>query len=123
MVVQYVDQLCSIMEGEESFEQYSPGIRLKEPRVRKAASLLTHIVLFHGSKDYSIPCEARLDHPSTNLGQYASTFYLKTGFFLFFFCSKTFAEALQGVEVKTDLIVYDGKTHTDLFLQVNKYSA
>ena len=55
------------MEGEESFEQYSPGIRLKEPRVRKAASLLTHIVLFHGSEDYSIPCEARLDHPSTNL--------------------------------------------------------
>uniref|UniRef100_A0A0D3CN87 protein-S-isoprenylcysteine alpha-carbonyl methylesterase n=1 Tax=Brassica oleracea var. oleracea TaxID=109376 RepID=A0A0D3CN87_BRAOL len=78
-----------IMEGEESFEQYSPGTRLKEPRVRKAASLLTHIVLFHGSEDYSIPCEA----------------------------SKTFAEALQGVEVKTDLIVYNGKTHTDLFLQ------
>ncbi|KAJ4892707.1 putative isoprenylcysteine alpha-carbonyl methylesterase ICMEL2 [Raphanus sativus] len=85
----YRSIFLSIMEGEESFEQYSPGIRLKEPRVRKAASLLTHIVLFHGSKDYSIPCEA----------------------------SKTFAEALQGVEVKTDLIVYDGKTHTDLFLQ------
>ncbi|KAG5399260.1 hypothetical protein IGI04_021074 [Brassica rapa subsp. trilocularis] len=85
----YRSIFLSIMEGEESFEQYSPGIRLKEPRVRKAASLLTHIVLFHGSEDYSIPCEA----------------------------SKTFAEALQGVEVKTDLIIYNGKTHTDLFLQ------
>ncbi|KAF3611989.1 hypothetical protein DY000_02051639 [Brassica cretica] len=85
----YRSIFLSIMEGEESFEQYSPGTRLKEPRVRKAASLLTHIVLFHGSEDYSIPCEA----------------------------SKTFAEALQGVEVKTDLIVYNGKTHTDLFLQ------
>ncbi|CAH8313461.1 unnamed protein product [Eruca vesicaria subsp. sativa] len=85
----YRSIFLSIMEGEESFEQFSPSIRLKEPRVRKAASLLTHIVLFHGSEDYSIPSEA----------------------------SKTFAEALQGVEVKTDLIVYNGKTHTDLFLQ------
>ncbi|KAF2556319.1 hypothetical protein F2Q68_00018443 [Brassica cretica] len=85
----YRSIFLSIMEGEESFEQYSPGIRLKEPRVRKAASLLTHIVLFHGSEDYSDTGEA----------------------------SKTFAEALQGVEVKTDLIIYNGKTHTDLFLQ------
>ncbi|KAF3583544.1 hypothetical protein F2Q69_00032550 [Brassica cretica] len=84
----YRSIFLSITEGEESFEQYSPGIRLKEPRVRKAASLLTHIVLFHGSEDYS-----------------------DTG------NDKTFAEALQGVEVKTDLIIYNGKTHTDLFLQ------
>uniref|UniRef100_A0A0D3CN90 protein-S-isoprenylcysteine alpha-carbonyl methylesterase n=1 Tax=Brassica oleracea var. oleracea TaxID=109376 RepID=A0A0D3CN90_BRAOL len=84
----YRSIFLSIMEGEESFEQYSSGIRLKEPRVRKAASLLTHIVLFHGSEDYS-----------------------DTG------NDKTFAEALQGVEVKTDLIIYNGKTHTDLFLQ------
>ncbi|CAA7038582.1 unnamed protein product [Microthlaspi erraticum] len=85
----YRSIFLSIMEGEESFEKFSPGVRLKEPRVRKAASLLPHIVLFHGSHDHSIPPEA----------------------------SKSFAEALRGVEVKTDVIVYDGKTHTDLFLQ------
>lgn len=55
------------MEGEESLEQFSPGVRMKDPSVRKAASLLPHIVLFHGSADYSIPPEARLDHPSTIL--------------------------------------------------------
>ncbi|XP_024015194.1 probable isoprenylcysteine alpha-carbonyl methylesterase ICMEL2 isoform X2 [Eutrema salsugineum] len=85
----YRSIFLSIMEGEESFEQFSPGVRLKDPSVRKAASLLPHIVLFHGSEDHSIPPEA----------------------------SKTFAEALRGVEVKTEVIVYNGKTHTDLFLQ------
>ncbi|CAH2055298.1 unnamed protein product [Thlaspi arvense] len=85
----YRSIFLSIMEGEESFEKFSPGVRLKDPGVRKAASLLPRIVLFHGSQDYSIPPEA----------------------------SKTFAEALRGVEAKTELIVYNGKTHTDLFLQ------
>ncbi|CAN8260661.1 unnamed protein product [Cochlearia groenlandica] len=85
----YRSIFLSIMEGEESLEQFSPGLRLKHPSVRKAASLLPHIVLFHGSEDYSIPYQA----------------------------SKTFAEALRAVEVKTKLIIYKGKTHTDLFLQ------
>lgn len=57
----YRSIFLSIMEGEESFEKFSPGVRLKEPSVRKAASLLPHIVLFHGSHDHSIPPEARLD--------------------------------------------------------------
>lgn len=51
------------MEGEESFEQFSPEVRLKDPSVKKAASLLPHIIVFHGSADDSIPAEARLDHP------------------------------------------------------------
>ncbi|VVA96211.1 unnamed protein product [Arabis nemorensis] len=85
----YRSIFLSIMEGEESFEQFSPGVRMKDPSVRKAASLLPHIVLFHGSADYSIPPEA----------------------------SKTFADALRAVDVKTDLIIYEGKSHTDLFLQ------
>ncbi|XP_010486759.1 PREDICTED: probable isoprenylcysteine alpha-carbonyl methylesterase ICMEL2 [Camelina sativa] len=85
----YRSIFLSIMEGEESFEQFSPEVRLKDPSVRKAASLLPHNILFHGSEDNSIPAEA----------------------------SKTFTDALQAVEVKADLIMYKGKTHTDLFLQ------
>jgi prenylcysteine alpha-carboxyl methylesterase len=34
-----------------------------------------------------------------------------------FFCSKTFTDALQAAEVKAELVMYKGKTHTDLFLQ------
>ncbi|EOA30699.1 hypothetical protein CARUB_v10013836mg [Capsella rubella] len=85
----YRSIFLSIMEGEESFEQFSPEVRLKDPSVRKAASLLPHNILFHGSADYSIPPEA----------------------------SKTFTDALRDVEVKAELIMYKGKTHTDLFLQ------
>lgn len=51
------------MEGEESFEQFSPEVRLKDLSVRKAAAILPYITLFHGSADYSIPPEARLAHP------------------------------------------------------------
>jgi prenylcysteine alpha-carboxyl methylesterase len=47
------------MEGEESFEKFSPEVRLKDPVVGKAASLLPPIILFHGSSDYSIPCDER----------------------------------------------------------------
>lgn len=47
------------MEGEESFEKFSPEVRLKDPIVGKAASMLPPIMLFHGSSDYSIPCDAR----------------------------------------------------------------
>nr|VDD47541.1 unnamed protein product [Brassica oleracea] len=56
----YRSIFLSIMEGEESFEQYSPGIRLKEPRVRKAASLLTHIVLFLDPKTTLIQVMTKL---------------------------------------------------------------
>ncbi|XP_021888005.1 isoprenylcysteine alpha-carbonyl methylesterase ICME [Carica papaya] len=79
----------SIMEGIESFQRFSPEIRLKEPSVMGAASLLPPITLFHGTADYSIPADA----------------------------SKTFADALEGVGVRAKLILYEGKTHTDLFIQ------
>jgi prenylcysteine alpha-carboxyl methylesterase len=85
----YRSIFLSIMEGEESFKQFSPEVRLKDLNVRKAAALLPHIILFHGSADYSIPPEA----------------------------SKTFTDALQAAEVKAELVMYKGKTHTDLFLQ------
>ncbi|VVB14662.1 unnamed protein product [Arabis nemorensis] len=85
----YRSVFLSIMEGEESFDKFSPEVRLKDPIVGKAASLLPPIILYHGSSDYSIPSDE----------------------------SKTFAEALQTVGAKAELILYSGKTHTDLFLQ------
>jgi prenylcysteine alpha-carboxyl methylesterase len=85
----YRSIFLSIMEGEESFEKFSPEVRLKDPVVGKAASLLPPIILFHGSSDYSIPCDE----------------------------SKTFTDALQAVGAKAELVLYSGKTHTDLFLQ------
>uniref|UniRef100_A0A1J3F1X4 protein-S-isoprenylcysteine alpha-carbonyl methylesterase n=1 Tax=Noccaea caerulescens TaxID=107243 RepID=A0A1J3F1X4_NOCCA len=86
----YRSIFLSIMEGQESFDKFSPEVRLKDPIVGKAAaSLLPPIILLHGSSDYSIPCDA----------------------------SKTFAEALQAVGAKAELVLYSGKTHTDLFLQ------
>lgn len=33
-------------------------------------------------------------------------------------CSKNFAETLKSVGVKTESILYEGKSHTDLFVQV-----
>lgn len=50
----------SIMEGEESFEQFSPEVRIKDPSVRDAISLLPPIILFHGTSDRSLPSDARL---------------------------------------------------------------
>ena len=37
---------------------------------------------------------------------------------LFFWCSEIFAEALLQVGAQVELILYKGKTHTDLFIQV-----
>lgn len=34
-------------------------------------------------------------------------------------CSKIFADALQKAGAQAELILYNGKTHTDLFLQVS----
>ena len=54
-------RLCSsIMEGEESLRRYSPEVVVQDPYVRHAVSLLPPIILFHGTSDYSIPCDARL---------------------------------------------------------------
>ncbi|XWS46444.1 hypothetical protein CRYUN_Cryun14cG0067100 [Craigia yunnanensis] len=85
----YRSIFLSIMEGEESFEQFSPEVRIKDPSIKGAASLLPPIKLFHGTSDYSIPSDA-----SINL-----------------------VDALKGVGAEAELILYEGKSHTDLFLQ------
>ncbi|RWR85601.1 putative isoprenylcysteine alpha-carbonyl methylesterase ICMEL1 isoform X1 [Cinnamomum micranthum f. kanehirae] len=85
----YRSIFLSIMEGEQSLEKFSPEVMLQDPSVRCAVSLLSHIILLHGTADYSIPSNA----------------------------SKTFADVLQRVGARVKLILYEGKTHTDLFLQ------
>lgn len=85
----YRSIFLSIMEGEEGLKRYSPEVVIKDLPIRHAASLLPQIILFHGTGDYSIPCDA----------------------------SKTFVDALQSVGVQAKLVLYEGKTHTDLFLQ------
>ncbi|XP_058087106.1 isoprenylcysteine alpha-carbonyl methylesterase ICME isoform X2 [Magnolia sinica] len=78
-----------IMEGEQSLDRYSPESMVRKASIRHAASLLPRIILFHGTADSSIPSDA----------------------------SKDFTDALRGAGVQVDLILYEGKTHTDLFLQ------
>ncbi|GAV71039.1 Abhydrolase_3 domain-containing protein [Cephalotus follicularis] len=85
----YRSIFLSIMEGEESFQKFSPEVRVRDPNIRDAISLLPPFTLFHGSSDYSIPSDA----------------------------SKNFVDALQMVGARAELILYEGKTHTDLFLQ------
>ncbi|XP_075485132.1 isoprenylcysteine alpha-carbonyl methylesterase ICME-like isoform X3 [Primulina tabacum] len=80
----------SIMEGEESLQLYSPEMAVQDPKMRNAVSLLPPMILFHGTGDYSIPSDS----------------------------SKSFVETLQSLGVHAQLILYEGKTHTDLFLQV-----
>lgn len=50
----------SIMEGEKALEQFSPEIIVQNPSSSTAVSLLPHIILFHGTSDYSIPSDERL---------------------------------------------------------------
>uniref|UniRef100_A0A6N2LFV0 Peptidase S9 prolyl oligopeptidase catalytic domain-containing protein n=1 Tax=Salix viminalis TaxID=40686 RepID=A0A6N2LFV0_SALVM len=85
----YRSLFLSIMEGEESLPLYSPGVRIEDPSIGNTVSLLPPIILFHGTADYSIPS----------------------------FSSKDFAAALKRLGAQTELILFDGKTHTDLFLQ------
>ncbi|XP_043813329.1 probable isoprenylcysteine alpha-carbonyl methylesterase ICMEL1 isoform X3 [Manihot esculenta] len=85
----YRSIFLGIMEGEESLERFSPEVIVQDPNLKNAVSLLPPIVLFHGTADYSIPCDA----------------------------SKNFAETLQRVGVRAESILYEGKTHTDVFLQ------
>ncbi|KAK9676131.1 hypothetical protein RND81_11G056500 [Saponaria officinalis] len=79
----------SIMEGEHSLRHYSPEIVVQDPNVRSAVSLLPPIVLFHGTADYSIPSDS----------------------------SESFAATLQRHGVDAQAILYEGKTHTDVFVQ------
>ncbi|XP_021910281.1 probable isoprenylcysteine alpha-carbonyl methylesterase ICMEL1 [Carica papaya] len=85
----YRSIFLSIMNGEESLRRFSPAVMVQDPNVRPAVALLPPIILFHGTGDYSIPSDD----------------------------SKYFADALERVGVKTELYLYEGKTHTDLFLQ------
>lgn len=49
------------MEGEESLQKYSPEVMVQDPITKNAVSLLPHIVLFHGTDDYSIPSDSRFE--------------------------------------------------------------
>ncbi|KAM7464396.1 hypothetical protein LguiA_032517 [Lonicera macranthoides] len=85
----YRSLFVSIMEGEQSLRRFSPEVIVQDPNMRNTVSLLPPVILFHGTADYSIPSDA----------------------------SKSFTETLQGLGVKAESILYEGKTHTDLFLQ------
>ncbi|XP_022844797.1 isoprenylcysteine alpha-carbonyl methylesterase ICME [Olea europaea var. sylvestris] len=85
----YRSIFLSIMEGKKSLEQFSPEVMVQDPSSDKAVSMLPHIVLFHGTTDSSIPSDA----------------------------SKAFVNTLHRRGARAELILYDGKTHTDLFLQ------
>ncbi|KAK1322460.1 Isoprenylcysteine alpha-carbonyl methylesterase ICME [Acorus calamus] len=85
----YRSIFLGIMEGEQSLQRFSPELMLQDPNVGHAVALLPLIVLFHGTGDYSIPSES----------------------------SKKFTDALRRVGAQVQLILYEGKTHTDLFLQ------
>nr|XP_043614075.1 isoprenylcysteine alpha-carbonyl methylesterase ICME-like [Erigeron canadensis] len=85
----YKSLLVRLMGGEESLSKYSPEIIVQDPLYKKALSLLPPVILFHGTADYSIPSDN----------------------------SKTFVETLQRVGAKAELLLYEGKTHTDVFVQ------
>ncbi|XP_047074489.1 probable isoprenylcysteine alpha-carbonyl methylesterase ICMEL1 [Lolium rigidum] len=85
----YRSVFLSIMEGQESLRKFSPQVLVKDAAVRSAVPLLPHIILLHGTSDCSMPCAE----------------------------SEAFLDALQQRGAKVDLFLYEGKTHTDLFLQ------
>uniref|UniRef100_A0A0C9S776 protein-S-isoprenylcysteine alpha-carbonyl methylesterase n=1 Tax=Wollemia nobilis TaxID=56998 RepID=A0A0C9S776_9CONI len=85
----YRSIFLSMMEGEQSLPRFSPELLVQNPSYRDAVYLLPPIYLFHGTGDYSIPCDA-----STN-----------------------FADVLQSVGVQVEVRLYKDKTHTDLFIQ------
>ncbi|XP_076919335.1 putative isoprenylcysteine alpha-carbonyl methylesterase ICMEL2 [Bidens hawaiensis] len=85
----YRSIFLSIMEGDESLKQFSPELLIDDPSVSNAVTFLPHIVLFHGSEDFSIPPDSSI----------------------------TFVDTLKRVGARAKLIVYHGKTHTDLFIQ------
>lgn len=85
----YRSIFLSIMEGEQSLKQFSPEILVQVLSSKDVVSILPRIFLFHGTSDSSIPSDA----------------------------SKAFVDALKRVGAQAELILYHGKTHTDLFLQ------
>ncbi|XP_066312209.1 probable isoprenylcysteine alpha-carbonyl methylesterase ICME isoform X4 [Miscanthus floridulus] len=99
----YRSIFLSIMEGEESLSRYSPEIVAKTSSAETIA-LLPLIVLMHGTGDYSIPSSASL----LNFMLRATLSSMR---------SQTFADVLQQVGAQARLLLYEGKTHTDIFLQ------
>ncbi|KAG2713895.1 hypothetical protein I3760_03G000200 [Carya illinoinensis] len=84
----YRSIFLSIMEGEQSLQEFSPELKIQDSSIRDAVSDLPHFILFHGTSDYSIPSDASI----------------------------TFVDALQRAGVQAKLVLFEGKTHTDLFL-------
>ncbi|KAF5479291.1 hypothetical protein F2P56_000125 [Juglans regia] len=84
----YRSIFLSIMEGEQSLREFSPELKIQDSSIRDAVSHLPHFILFHGTSDYSIPADASI----------------------------TFVDALQRAGVQAKLVLFEGKTHTDLFL-------
>ncbi|KAI5055742.1 hypothetical protein GOP47_0029263, partial [Adiantum capillus-veneris] len=76
-----------IMEGEDSLALYSPEICLQS--FENVSRFLPPFYLFHGTKDHSIP----------------------------YISSTTFVEALRSAGVQATITLYEGKSHTDVFLQ------
>lgn len=85
----YRTLFLSIMEGEGSLLRFSPEHRVQSPLLQNLSALLPHIYLLHGTADYSIPSDA----------------------------SKSFEQVLKSVGIHVTLRLYEGKTHTDLFIQ------
>ncbi|XP_021847122.2 isoprenylcysteine alpha-carbonyl methylesterase ICME isoform X2 [Spinacia oleracea] len=86
----YRSIFLSIMEGEDSLKKYSPDLLVQDKSNAKAVSLLPPLILFHGAKDKSIPSVA----------------------------SESFADALRKAGGDAQLVIYEGKTHTDMFVQM-----
>ncbi|XP_047059890.1 probable isoprenylcysteine alpha-carbonyl methylesterase ICMEL2 [Lolium rigidum] len=84
----YRSIFLSIMNGEESLSSYSPEIIAKESSPQTVA-LLPPIFLMHGAADYSIPSSS----------------------------SQTFVDVLHQAGAQAKLLLYEGKTHTDIFVQ------
>ncbi|XP_042453209.1 probable isoprenylcysteine alpha-carbonyl methylesterase ICMEL1 [Zingiber officinale] len=85
----YRSLFLSIMEGEQSLWQFSPEILVQDPSIKHVVALMPPIILFHGTSDKSIPSNS----------------------------SEKFVHTLKDVGAKANFVMYDGKTHTDLFLQ------
>lgn len=107
------------MEGEHSLQKFSPEVMVQCRSMKPMIPYLPQFVLFHGTGDHSIPSNARLvlqitiyllntDHIRCFVTEYCPTF----------FYSETFAAVLGKVGSKVKLVLYEDKTHTDLFLQV-----
>lgn len=84
--------LCDLFGGKELLDAYSPGHMLRtDPCFKhdRFALLFPPTFLFHGTADTCVNCTR----------------------------SQKFAETLQGLGVKAEVSMYDGKTHTDPIIE------